>query len=93
LEVHSDNGNKGILVPRLITAQRTSFSVTGADNSILVYDTDTRSFWYYDGTNWVEIATGNNLSDDQHLTLSNDTLYIEVGNRIYLGNAITKRFL
>ncbi len=86
LEVHSQNGDKGILVPRLTTAQRTAITtVVPNDNSLLVYDTDTKTFWYYDGTAWVEIATGGTVTDDQNLTLSNDTLYIEDGNWIYLG--------
>jgi len=86
-EIHSANGDKGILVPRLTTAQRTALTtVSPADNSLLVYDTDTKTFWYFDGTNWVEIATGGTVSDDQQLTLSNDTLYIEDGNWVYLGN-------
>ncbi len=84
LEVYSQNGNKGILVPRLTTAQRTALvTVAPADNSLLVYDTDTKTFWYFDGTVWIEIVPGG--TDDQYLTLSNDTLYIENGNNIYLG--------
>ncbi len=86
LEVYSQNGNKGILVPRLTTVQRTAITtVNPNDNSLLVYDTDTKTFWYFDGTAWVEIATGGTVTDDQQLTLSNDTLYIEDGNWIYLG--------
>lgn len=86
LEVHATNGDKGILVPRLTTAQRTALATTApADNSLLVYDTDTKTFWYWDGTAWVEMATGGTVTDDQQLTLSNDTLYIEDGNWIYLG--------
>ena len=84
LEVYSQNGNKGILVPRLTTAQRTAIVTTGnSDQSLLVYDTDTKTFWYFDGTTWVEIIPGG--TDDQQLTLSNDTLYIENGNAVYLG--------
>ncbi len=85
-EVHSSNGNKGILIPRLTTAQRIALStISPADNSLLVYDTDTKTFWYFDGTQWVEISTGGTVSDDQLLTFSNDTLYIENGNSVYLG--------
>ena len=86
MEVHSANGNKGILIPRLTTAERTAISTSATnDVSLLVYDTDTETFWYFDGSAWVEIATGGTVSDDQLLTLSNDTLYIEDGNWIYLG--------
>ena len=48
---------KGFLAPRLTTAQRTVIG-TPADG-LWVYDTDTKSFWYYkNGTGWQEI-TGN----------------------------------
>jgi len=84
-EVHSSNNNKGILIPRLTTAQRTAITTSSAnDVSLLVYDTDTNTFWYFNGTQWVEIIPGG--TDDQLLTLSNDTLYIENGNWIYLGD-------
>lgn len=46
---------KGILIPRMLTAQRTAIAspVTG----LLVFDTDTQSFWFYNGS-WAELATG-----------------------------------
>ena len=87
MEVYSQNGNKGILVPQLTTVQRTAITtVSPADNSLLIYDTDTKTFWYWNGTTWIKMATGGTVSDDQLFTLSNDTLYIEDGNWIYLGN-------
>lgn len=48
--------NKGMLVPRLTTAQRTS--IAGPANGLLVYDTNTSSFWFYDGGAWVELVSG-----------------------------------
>ena len=87
MEVHSANGNKGILIPRLTTAERTAISTSATnDISLLVYDTDAQTFWYFDGSAWVEIATGGTVTDDQLLTFSNDTLYIENGNSVYLGD-------
>ncbi|MFH2095361.1 MAG: hypothetical protein ABIJ16_06645, partial [Bacteroidota bacterium] len=89
-EVHSKDGNKGILVTRLTTVERTSIVTAGNDDqSLLVYDTDTKTYWYYDGTAWVEISTGGTVTDDQQLTLTNDTLYIEDGNWVYLGGYIS----
>lgn len=56
LEVKAENGDKGILIPRLTTAQRTAISLnSNNDKGLLVYDSDTKSFWYYDGSLWVEI--------------------------------------
>lgn len=86
-EVYSQNMNKGVLIPRMRTVERTAIPTAGAsDQSLLVYDTDTKTYWYFDGTAWVEIATGGTVTDDQLLTFSNDTLYIEDGNSVFLGN-------
>jgi len=50
---------KGVLIPRMTTAQRTAISaVTG----LLVFDATTQSFWFYNGA-WVELATGGILID------------------------------
>ncbi len=46
---------KGVLVPRMTTVQRTG--ITSPATGLLVYDTDTKSFWYYDG-GWNNIAAG-----------------------------------
>jgi len=51
------SNTKGILIPRVTTAQRTGFT-TLADG-LLVYDTDTKTFWYYKtGSGWIQIFGG-----------------------------------
>ncbi len=77
-EVYSANGNKGVLIPRLTTAQRTSISTTNADEGLVVYDTETHSFWVWSNNQWVE------LGDKQTLSLSGNTLSITNGNSILL---------
>jgi len=52
LEIQSTNS--GLLIPRMTTAQRTAISSPAT--GLLVYDTDTKSFWYYDGT-WKQIGS------------------------------------
>jgi hypothetical protein len=47
--------NKGLLIPRMTTIQRTAI-VTPA-TGLLVYDTDFDQFWYFDGVVWV-VAIG-----------------------------------
>src|SRR5918993_3278806 len=52
--------SKGILIPRLTTAQRTAISSPAT--GLLVFDATTESFWFKSATNWVElIDTSNNL--------------------------------
>ena len=78
-EVYSAGGNKGILIPRLTTAQRTSIATTAADDGLVVYDTDTHSFWVWDGTQWTE------LGDKQTLSFNNSTGELSISN----GNTVT----
>ena len=52
---------KGMLIPRMTTAQRTG--ITTPATGLLVFDTDTIAFWYYNGTAWTKLdAAGNNWS-------------------------------
>lgn len=44
--------SKGLLIPRLTTAQRTS--ITGIAKGLTVFDSTTNSFWYHNGTSWGE---------------------------------------
>ena len=47
----------GILIPRMSTAQRTAIAAPAT--GLEVYDTTTGTFWYYNGTIWVEELNGN----------------------------------
>lgn len=54
-----DSENKGVLVPRMTSTQRTNISNPG--NGLLVFDETTKSFWFYDNnqSDWVQINVGN----------------------------------
>ncbi|NOY51903.1 MAG: hypothetical protein GXO88_15230 [Chlorobi bacterium] len=78
---------KGILIPRHTTAQRTGISSPA--NGLLVYDTDTDSFWHFDSANggWVEIISSatsniNNLTDGK-----SDVINLFLGSDAGLYNA------
>lgn len=45
---------KGMLVPRMTTTQRTA--ITTPATGLLVFDTDTKSFWFYNGAAWTNIS-------------------------------------
>ena len=47
---------QGMLVPRMITAQRTGIAAPA--NGLLVFDTTSGSFWYYTGAAWQELIGG-----------------------------------
>ena len=51
---------KGMLAPRMTTAQRTA--IASPANGLLVYDTDVKSFWFYNGTAWTNLEGGSGLT-------------------------------
>lgn len=46
--------DKGILVPRMTTADRNNISAPAS--GLLVYDTDVKTFFYFDGTVWTTFS-------------------------------------
>ncbi len=51
------NGKKGLLVPRMTTAERTAIAAPA--EGLLVYDTSLDQFWYFDGIVWLSVTAGN----------------------------------
>jgi hypothetical protein len=47
---------KGLLAPRMTAAQRIAIATPA--KGLLVFDTDSNSFWYYSGTIWMNLAMG-----------------------------------
>ncbi|HLG41013.1 MAG TPA: hypothetical protein VI461_15135, partial [Chitinophagaceae bacterium] len=50
------SNNKGLLIPRLSTIQRLAIATPA--EGLKVFDTDTKTFWFYNGTGWIEFSTG-----------------------------------
>jgi hypothetical protein len=48
--------SKGLLMPRMTTLQRNAIATPA--EGLKVYDTDTKTFWFYNGTGWIQSATG-----------------------------------
>jgi hypothetical protein len=59
---------KGLLAPRMSTAQRTA--IVSPAPGLLVYDTDTKSFWYYD-SGWKAFASEAWGTSNQLLGMNN----------------------
>ena len=47
--------DKGFLVPRMTTAER--LVISSPATGLLVYDTNTNSFWFYAGASWQNLAS------------------------------------
>ncbi len=50
--LHLEASDKGLLIPRLTTAQRNA--IASPATGLLVFDTNSNQFWYFDGTIWVQ---------------------------------------
>ncbi|MEP6712004.1 MAG: hypothetical protein ABJA37_06300, partial [Ferruginibacter sp.] len=48
--------SKGLLIPRMTSIQRTG--ITSVATGLQVFDTDTKSFWFYNGTAWAQLSIG-----------------------------------
>jgi hypothetical protein len=82
LEVSSNN--KGILIPRMTTAERTA--IVNPASGLLVFDTTTNSFWYFHGTSaeWQQIGTS--VAGASELDELSDV--ISDGSSLFLGSGV-----
>jgi hypothetical protein len=48
--------SKGLLIPRMTSAQRIAIATPA--NGLMVYETTTNSFWFYNSSVWNQIGTG-----------------------------------
>jgi Chaperone of endosialidase len=70
---------KGILIPRMTTAQRTAIATPAT--GLQVYDTNLNLLYYYNGTVWTPFATGAN-----YWTLSGANIYNNAGTNVGIGS-------
>lgn len=67
---------KGLLIPRMTTIQRIALTTS---DGLTVYDTDTKSYWFYNGTSWQNMnAAGGGSS--KWLNAGNDIYNQNTGN-------------
>jgi hypothetical protein len=81
LEVVSPGNNQGILIPRLTAVQRLAIPVAAAERSLLVYDTDSAGYMYWDGGAWKLLASSSS-------TVSANNGLTKTGTNIGLGGTM-----
>ena len=83
---------KGILVPRMISSQRTAIATPA--NGLLVYDITTQSFWFYQNSAWRELNgdVAVELSDGDGDTKITSGIGDDDVLRFYSGDATNEKF-
>ena len=80
--------NTGALLPRLTNAQRNAIISGDLHSGLLLYNTDSSSFQYYNGTGWVSLGTG---SASARWSFSSGSVYDSVDN-IAIGTSNTQGY-
>lgn len=75
--------NTGVLLPRLTTAQRNAIVSADLQNGLLLYNTDSSAFQYYNGTSWNSVGSGSGGTGGRWL-FSNGTAY-DTSDNIAIG--------
>jgi len=60
---------QGVLVPRMNSLARDSIS--NPSEGLLVYDLDTKSFWYFQSGSWVDLNYVNRVFENNNMTIRN----------------------
>ncbi len=79
---------EGVIITKLTTSERTAnaTTLTSAESGLMVYDTDTQSFWVWKNTEWIEIG-GTDLIDDADADPTNEIQALsKAGNTVSLSN-------
>ena len=70
---------KGVLVPRMTTAQRNN--IASPADGLLIFDITTETFWFKTTSSWIELTKG---TDNQSLNFSGNTLSLTNGGSVNL---------
>lgn len=75
--LHIESANRGLLIPRMTSVNRRAISSPA--EGLMVFDTDTDTFWYSSGGGWTEIISNNQIPDGLGDTDSDTRIFLEFG--------------
>lgn len=79
------SNNKGLLIPRMTTAERTA--IASPAKGLMVFDNTTSTYWYHNGTVWTEM-TGGGSSGSSGWTSSGTHLHNSNAGNIGIGTDV-----
>jgi len=74
--------DKGILIPRMTQAQRDAIALPAT--GLMVYVTDDHSFYYFNGSSWVSVKSGNEKWQE-----NNSVIYADSTRQVVVGTNTT----
>jgi len=78
--------NTGVLLPRLTNAQRNAIVSGDLVNGLLLYNTDSSAFQYYNGASWTSVGSGASGSSSGHWMYNNGQQFDSV-NSVAIGTS------
>lgn len=79
---------RGLIIPRMTTAQRTTLGGNSPADGVVVYDTEINGFYYWDNGSWHQIAASDlNLTNIKFGDGSNYSTFEADGTLVFYGNA------
>ncbi|MES2797678.1 MAG: hypothetical protein V4683_17045 [Bacteroidota bacterium] len=69
---------KGMLVPRMTSGQRTG--IASPAKGLLVFDNETSSFWYYNGSTWSNLTSSEGFTLPYSQTIMNGSNAFDISN-------------
>ncbi len=68
--------DKGFLAPRMSTAQRLAIAPAATEEALLVFDSDLKYYFYWDGTQWVQLPGDNAFNTSLNFDPNTNTISI-----------------
>lgn len=72
---------KGLLIPRMATTQRVA--IPSPAKGLMVFDNNTSSYWYYNGSTWTEIADA--VADASGWKVKDNSIYYNNTGNVGIG--------